>query len=935
MEVVVADRSAARREPGAEGAEYRRRGAEDTPGVTLDRAASLVTTTVAAEDLSNNMNEDSEEGDGSEGDFEEEEDAEEEEEEEEEEEDEEEIECESEAESTEEPDQDPAAPPTADPTIAMIEWNTETIMDQQAQYHPKEDSPTGEPMPKSETSELVPQPIKAAEETEAGRKKKRKKRRLLGINLTNCKYESVRRAAKLCNLREVGDDEEWILYWTDCSVSLERVMEMKRFQKINHFPGMNEICRKDLLARNMNRLLKLFPKEFNIFPRTWCLPADYGDLQAYCRMKKNKTYICKPDSGCQGKGIYICRNPKELKHGDHLICQQYIVKPFLIDGFKFDLRVYVLVTSCDPLRIFVYEEGLARFATNNYIEPSNNNLDDICMHLTNYAINKHNENFIRDEVSGSKRKLSTLNEWLKDHNYDTAKLWEDIEDVVIKTLIAAHPILKHNYRTCFPNHVAGSACFEILGFDILLDRKTKPWLLEVNHSPSFTTDSLMDREVKDSLLFDTLNLINIRACDKKKVLEEDKRRVKERLFQRNPPREARREQLESNQAVWLEQSEKYEDSHLGGFRRIFPSEKSDKYEKFFKHNGSLFHETAASKAREECARLQLEELRLKQEQRENLTGKKKKESKELLQGESAGEKNISRRTVVKKALPRMTFSNVRIPETKQEVPIDTMKPLDIDEEEELERVRGLLEREKLIRELGIPDLIYRLLNAVNRKASPNYVPEIYSADIQARKATRFIQDRFLCQGNEDLLSHLPLSYLGVTADLAKQAVPLTAAKSKHLLHHYFAPGFFGGVPPSTQCALRHNPKSLVWSGGQNTGMLTGTIDAPSRTKPLKDGGPVRFSSARINAESKRSVSRWPGRTNGVLPGETLSNLLPAGPGLSSTARALPGVTGILPNSAELELAITSASAPIAPRVIHMHRVSPASTHTLKLHRKWT
>lgn len=46
------------------------------------------------------------------------------------------------------------------------------------------------------------------------------------------------------------------------------------FQKINHFPGMTEICRKDLLARNLNRMQKLYPAEYNIFPRTWCLPAE-------------------------------------------------------------------------------------------------------------------------------------------------------------------------------------------------------------------------------------------------------------------------------------------------------------------------------------------------------------------------------------------------------------------------------------------------------------------------------------------------------------------------------------------------------------------------------------------------------------------------------------------------------------------------------------
>ena len=72
-------------------------------------------------------------------------------------------------------------------------------------------------------------------------------------------------------MKDVGEDDDWMLFWTDCSVSLDRVMNMKRYQRINHFPGMSEICRKDMLARNMNRLYKAFPKEYNIFPKSWVL----------------------------------------------------------------------------------------------------------------------------------------------------------------------------------------------------------------------------------------------------------------------------------------------------------------------------------------------------------------------------------------------------------------------------------------------------------------------------------------------------------------------------------------------------------------------------------------------------------------------------------------------------------------------------------------
>ena len=73
------------------------------------------------------------------------------------------------------------------------------------------------------------------------------------------------------------------------------------------------------------------------------------------------------------------------------------MNPFLIDGLKFDFRVYVLLKSVNPLKIFIYREGLARLATNKYKRPSKKNLNNMCMHLTNYAINKKSPKFIFNE----------------------------------------------------------------------------------------------------------------------------------------------------------------------------------------------------------------------------------------------------------------------------------------------------------------------------------------------------------------------------------------------------------------------------------------------------------------------------------------------------------------------------------------------------------
>lgn len=579
---------------------------------------------------------------------------------------------------------------------------------------------------------------KASRDASSSKKPAKKKKRWCTVNLTACKYECVRRSCRRFGMREVGDDEDWMLYWCDTSVSLQRVMEMKKYQKINHFPGMAEICRKDLLARNMNRMVKLFPKDYSIFPKSWCLPADFGDFQAYTRQKKNKTFILKPESGSQGKGIWICKNAKEIKPNEHAVCQQYVSKPLLVDGFKFDLRLYICVTSCDPLRIYMWRDGLARFATIKYVDPTSTNADELYMHLTNYAINKSSKEFIRDEEHGSKRRLSTLYRQMREQGVDVDKLKQDIADCVIKTLIAAHPVLKHNYRTCFANHIKGSACFEILGFDILLDRKMRPIVLEVNHSPSFTTDSQLDRELKDNLVLDTLGLLNFSASDRKRCQEEERKRVQDRLL-KTKSRDSRKQELDELLETTTQQMIKFELEHCAGYTRIYPPLPDSgllesKYLKFFEHSGTLFSETVASKARGEAARQLREDIKTKIEQ----TSPSHKGSKQSAQHKSDGsnsvrpespggsKKRMLHRPVSQRLLQPKKRDGVRpqsISRISNEVNgsgggcsggvpgVDTKTPLDINEEEMVERQSWMLQRDNLVRSLGVVELAHRLLQS--------------------------------------------------------------------------------------------------------------------------------------------------------------------------------------------------------------------------------
>lgn len=215
--------------------------------------------------------------------------------------------------------------------------------------------------------------------------------------------------------------------------------------------------------------------------------------------------------------------------------QEYIDRPMLIDGYKFDLRLYVLVTSCDPLKIFLYKDGLVRLSTKAYCPPSGENLHLSYMHLTNYSINKFSDTFTKEDDidKGSKRTLKWFVQWLTEQGHNQIELRERIADVVIKTMLSVHPHVVHSYQTCRPGLTAGEdthSFFEILGFDIILDHTLKPWLLEVNRSPSFNTDSQLDLDVKTGVILHALKLMNVKSTKHQEHQNKQRHVTKQRLL---------------------------------------------------------------------------------------------------------------------------------------------------------------------------------------------------------------------------------------------------------------------------------------------------------------------------------------------------------------------------------------------------------------------
>lgn len=189
-----------------------------------------------------------------------------------------------------------------------------------------------------------------------------------------------------------------------------------------------------------------------------------------------------------------------------MIYFRYIDRPMLINESKFDLRLYVLVTSVNPLRIYMHTDGLARFASVKYSDRSDT-LNDRYMHLTNYSINKLSMNYDKNEdanaCKGHKWTIKSLWQYLaEERKINTDRLWGALRNLVIRTILSAESPI---YSMTKLNIGSKYNCYELFGIDVILDSELIPWLLEVNISPSLHSASPLDLHVKGPLVTAILN----------------------------------------------------------------------------------------------------------------------------------------------------------------------------------------------------------------------------------------------------------------------------------------------------------------------------------------------------------------------------------------------------------------------------------------------
>ncbi|KAM3958815.1 tubulin tyrosine ligase-like 15 isoform 2-T2 [Aphomia sociella] len=269
------------------------------------------------------------------------------------------------------------------------------------------------------------------------------------------------------------NDTPWGLLWSHdypFRVLYPNLHRLKPYQKVNHFPGTGFITNKVDLATSNS---KYIPKAFK-------LPKNRKEFIKYASENKNALFLEKHN---QHRGVFL-KNVTEidLSSGESFV-QEYVQKPFLVDGHKFDIGVYVVLTSVNPLRVYWYKgDVLFRYCPVKYYPFDPKILDK-------YVVG---DDYLPTwEVPSLAHPYTALGFGMKDvfdiyarsKGKNTSKMWEDVENAIAEVFLTKEKFIIEALK----NYPSGENFFELMRFDLVVDEDLKVYLLEANMSPNLSS----------------------------------------------------------------------------------------------------------------------------------------------------------------------------------------------------------------------------------------------------------------------------------------------------------------------------------------------------------------------------------------------------------------------------------------------------------------
>jgi tubulin polyglutamylase TTLL5 len=362
---------------------------------------------------------------------------------------------------------------------------------------------------------------------------------------------------------QAADTEEgWDACWYTGMPAPKFFRQVSPARKINHIPGNNALTVKSRLHESLVTLRERVQTQqkdaseltdrLQFVPRVFSMPEDYHAFQQAALDNPAKRWILKPKNAARGKGIAMVGDPAEVPLESSWMVQEYMENPHTMHGRKYVLRLYVLVASIAPFRVYLYRQGFAKLASAPYDEE---NADNPYSYLTNPDINALN---LDAEVPVEFVDLDRYREWLREQGHDDAILFGRIEDMVTLTCLSALESMRERSSVI---EADPRGCYELLGIDCLVDDQLKPWVLECNLSPSLDvcagpeSGGDIEEGIKSSLIADLVRLTGLN----------DRRPGPECLAPEQQLIEETRREL----------------AQAGGFQRLYPCRDPERYLSYF------------------------------------------------------------------------------------------------------------------------------------------------------------------------------------------------------------------------------------------------------------------------------------------------------------------------------------------------------------------
>lgn len=295
-----------------------------------------------------------------------------------------------------------------------------------------------------------------------------------------------------------GGPDDWDVLWSHHypfkSLSPSLGAHLQPHQRINHFPGSGCFTSKPQLAT----------LPYAYIPKAFKLPQQAEQLRAEAATHPEKLWVQKNNLH---RGIYVKSIDKINFDAEGKFVQEFISNPLLIGGRKFDIGIYTVITSIDPLRVYTYqEEILLRFCSKDYrpfkpSDPKKYVVDD--EYTPSWEIPSLVELFDNQKLSNKQ----ILNVVLQRQGYDPHKVWGQVYHIIPEILQRCHTsLIEYTHKfTNSPRHF-----FEMVRFDFVIDEELKVWLMEVNLSPNTSSGHThRNRFMYEQVLFNLLSLVGV------------------------------------------------------------------------------------------------------------------------------------------------------------------------------------------------------------------------------------------------------------------------------------------------------------------------------------------------------------------------------------------------------------------------------------------